>query len=451
VAGVISVGGLATGLDTNEIITKLLQLERRPVALLERELAATEATKTSIGTVSSKLSALKTAVDALKTIDDVLVRKATSSEETVLTAAAGAGAARGSTTLTVTQLARASAAGSTVGVDAATSVIAAGAGSFQFQVGAGAVQTVNVTAGTTLQGLADAINALDTDVTASAINLGTSTDPDYRLQIVSKTSGSANTIAVVRDDTSIAIQASQAGLDAQFTVTGFSGTFSRSSNTFSDVIQGVTVSLVDEGTATVTVEDDQDAIVEQIQAVVTAFNDAVTFVAGESTVEANEDEETVDLGSLAADATVRRLSDRLHDTVSKVFEGAAGRYVNLSSLGISTEQDGTLALDETKLRAALADDVEAVAEVFAGNATTTAGIADDLSTLIENAVATGGSLSTRTSALDEQIDVLQDQIDDGERRLAAVEVDLRRQFAALEELVGTLQSQSSFLLQALGA
>jgi flagellar hook-associated protein 2 len=446
--GVISIGGLATGLDTNTIIDQLVKLERRPLDLLERQIAATQATKSSVASVSTKLAALRTAAQALGTVDRVLVRKASSSAETVLAATAGAGAARGSTTIAVTQLARGSVAGATVGVASATSTVAGGAGTFEFKVGSGAVQSVAVDASTTLQGLADAINALGAGVTATAVNLGTSSSPDYRLEIVSQNTGAATTLTIVNDATTLAVQTSQAGLDAQFTLSGFAGTFSRETNTFSDVLPGVTIDLRSLGTATITVTDDTDGIVEQVQGLVTAFNDLATFVAGESTVEQKESGDDVQVGSLATDTTVKRILARLHGVFSGTVAGATTQYVNLSSLGLATQQDGTIKFDEAKFRAALAADPTAVAQVFAGNGTAT-GVANDLVTFVGEATGAGGVLAKRTSALDEQIRSLQEDVDDGQRRVDAFEASLVAQFSALETLVSDLQSQSGFLLSAL--
>src|SRR5215467_1238013 len=105
VSGVITVGGLATGLDTNNIISQLVQIESRPLDLLKGQLTDLQATQTSVGTVGGKLATVKSAADALTTLGSVLVRKAASSNETVLTAAAGTGASAGSVSLNVTQLA----------------------------------------------------------------------------------------------------------------------------------------------------------------------------------------------------------------------------------------------------------------------------------------------------------------------------------------------------------
>jgi flagellar hook-associated protein 2 len=444
-----TVGGLASGLDSNTIITQLLQIERRPIDLLNQQRSAAAATKTSIGSLEGKLATLRAAAAKLQTVAKVRVGAATSSDEGVLTAAAGEGAARGSATLTVTRLARASAAGSTVGVASAAAAVAAAAGTFKFQVGSGAVQSVDVDATTTLSQLAAKINDLDAGVTAIAVNLGTATSPDWRLQVQSRATGADGRITVVRDDTSLAVQTSQAGQDAQFTVAGFASPFTRATNTFSDVIPGVTLTLRAEGTSTVTVADDTDATVAQVQALVDAFNDIVGFVNDQSKVSQAAEGATVQVGSLATDQSVRRLLTRLHDLFSQPVAGATTRYVNLSSVGLATQRDGTIALDGSKLRAALADDPDAVAQLFAGNGTAT-GTANDLVALADQATRAGGLLDARTGALDDQLRSIDDQIAVAERRVTAVEADLRRQFAALESLVGQLQSQSNFLAGALG-
>jgi len=159
-AGVISVGGLASGLDTNSIVDQLVALERRPITLLEQQIGTVQKTRTSFATLESKLGALRTAADRLNTVGEVLAGVASSSDERVVTAAAGTGASRGTLTLTVSQLAQGSVASATTGVAATTDAVATGPGTFSFQVGAGAVRSVDLTAGTTLDGLVSAINDL---------------------------------------------------------------------------------------------------------------------------------------------------------------------------------------------------------------------------------------------------------------------------------------------------
>src|SRR5688572_12806797 len=100
-AGLISIGGLVSGLDTNKMIDSLVALERRPIDQLGKEIDAANVTKTALASLQAKFLAFKTAADGLKTAGGVLVRKASSSESTVLSAAAGEGAQRGTATITV--------------------------------------------------------------------------------------------------------------------------------------------------------------------------------------------------------------------------------------------------------------------------------------------------------------------------------------------------------------
>ncbi len=448
-AGLISIGGLVTGLDTNTMIDSLVALERRPLDQLGKEIDAASVTKSALASLQAKFLAFKTAADGLKTAGGVLVRKASSSDSTVLSAAAGEGAQRGTATITVSQLARASVAGSTVGKTAATDTIAAGAGTFRFQVGSGDVQTVNIDGTTTLQDLANAINDLDAGVTASAINAGTAASPDYRLQLQSEDTGESSTITIVQDDTQLAIQTSQTGLNAQFSVSGFSTSFERESNTFNDVLTGVTISLRSEGTSTVTVDDDADAIVKKVQAFVAAYNDIRTFIDQESVVDAGQGKDEVAQGPLAGNSTVRQLAERLQSTFSSAISGADSKYVNLSSLGIATQKDGTVLFTEATLRTAISEDPDAVAAVFAGTDESN-GVAADLATLVAEVTGSSGTFNAQTTSIDQRIRSLQDQIDQGTRNVEAYEESLRLQFANLETLIAQLQSQGNSLLAALG-
>src|SRR5262245_23007360 len=104
-AGTISVGGLATGLDTNAIITQLVALERRPLDLLQVQRDTANAHQTAQQTFITQILALPSAVDKVRTSDDVIAREATSSDTGVLTVTAGGAAQPGTTTLTVTSLA----------------------------------------------------------------------------------------------------------------------------------------------------------------------------------------------------------------------------------------------------------------------------------------------------------------------------------------------------------
>jgi len=446
----ITVGGLATGLDTNTMIDQLVALERRAVDLIVERRAAVSDQQTAYQSLNTKLLALKGALSDMRDPTRFLVKSATSSNESVLTVSAGDGATSGTTTITVSALAKAAIAASGVGKSASTDAIASGSGTFEFRLGSGSTQTVNIDATTTLSDLATAINDLSAGVTASVVNLGTSASPDYRLQMVSNDTGASNDITIVRDDTDISITTTQNATNASFTVSGFASALSRETNTFDDVIPGVTVTLNTTGTAVVTVSNDVSAISSGIQNLVDKFNDIVNFVSSESLV--TQDSESSDrettIGPLAADGTARGIVERLHDLIASQISGLSGSYSSLSQVGIKTERDGTLTFDSSKLSSAVASDAVSVRELFAGTSSVD-GVADRLYDYVNGLTQTGGIIDLREDALSDQIDSLDDQIESAERAVDAFEANLRATFANLEVLISGLQAQSTFLLNTL--
>jgi flagellar hook-associated protein 2 len=449
----INIGGIATGLDTNSIIEKLVALERRrAVDLLVVEQRDAQSRQSALGTFASKLATLKAAVDKLRDPTRALARTATSSDADVLGATAGSGALAGTTEITVDWLARSSIATSANGKSSADAVVAAGSGSFSFQVGDGDVQTVPIDGTTTLGGLATAINDLDAGVTATVVNLGTTAAPDYRLRVASRETGTENEITIVTDDTDLGVAVTQTARDAQFTVSGFATPFTRSSNVINDVIPGVTLTLKDSGgPVSVTVATDAEAVRTDVEAVVNAFNDLVAYVEQQSTVEqdASSSDRDVVSGPLAFDGTVRAIIEGLRTSISAAVEDLDETYSLLAEVGVTSTQDGRLALDADALEAALGSDEGGVAALFAGSGAA-GGVFDRVYDYIAGVTQAGGLLETRTEGIATTLESLQSRIDAGELQVSAFEQNLRDTFTSLELLVSRLQSQSAFILSALG-
>lgn len=454
--GTITIGGLATGLDTESIVTQLVALERqRGVGSLQTQRTDANTRRIALQTFNGKVAAFLTAINKLKAPDDVLIRKASSSNESVLTANATTGAHNGSTEITVNHLARPAIATSVNGKAAATSTVATGSGTFAFRVGpTGTVQTVNVDATTTLEGLATAINALDAGANASVVNVGTTGSPDFRLRLGSDASGTGQAVSIVTDDTTLGIAVSQTALDAEFTVSGFPDPLTRDGNTVSDVIPGVTFDLLSAGgPVTVTVGGDDDAVTTQVDAAVKAFNDIITFVAGESAIEQDteSDDRSVKIGPLALDTTVRGVIDSLRRLISDPTEtGDEDGYTVLAQVGITTARDGTLTFNQAAFRTQLASRGSDVAKLF-GGAPGGAGVADRISDYLTAVSQAGGVIDVHNTAVGKEISSLEDRIAAGQRNLDAFEENLRAQFTSLEVLVQSLKSQGSFLLSALGS
>ncbi len=451
--GTITIAGLATGLDTDKIVTQLVALERqRSMDPLTAQRSDDTAKQTALQTFTGKVTTFLAAVKALKDPSQFLLRQAASSDESVLTVDADTGADTGSTAIDVQHLARAAIATSANGKASATATVATGSGTFAFRVGTtGTVRTVAIDATTTLGDLASAINAAEPDVTASVVNIGTSTTPDYRLRVASDATGTAKGVIVVTDDTTLGVSVTQTALDASFTVAGFADPLTRDSNTFNDVVPGVTINLVGEGPASVTVGTDADAVTDQVNAVVKAFNDIVTFVDGQSTVQqdTSSDDRSVTLGPLALDGTVRGILDSLHSLISNPTTGTSDTYSVLAQVGITTQRDGTLAFNQATFRSELAAHGSDVAALFGGSGSTP-GVADRISDYLTAITNAGGVIDVHNTAIGDEIRTLEDRLSAGQRNLDAFEENLRAQFTSLETLVNSLQSQGNFLLSALG-
>lgn len=192
-----SISGLATGLDTDKIIEGLLAANERRINQLRASQTTAVRRQTAFKGIEARLVTLQGSISSLsRSLNGVFQKKiATSSNEDLLTATATSSAAVGSHSFRVTSLAQPAQIASQ-GFDSADSLITQG--TLQIRVGDGAAATITIDASNnTLQGLADAINAADGDVTATIVNdgSGTLTQP-FRLLLTANKSGAANTIQV---------------------------------------------------------------------------------------------------------------------------------------------------------------------------------------------------------------------------------------------------------------
>jgi flagellar hook-associated protein 2 len=428
VADGIGFDGLASGLDRGRLIDQLVERERRPLRLLEAQLARVRAADGAIAGLAGKLAALRRAASALRSPADTLARTAESSAPAVLEAAVGTGVATGTSTITVAQLARASVARSTIGFPAGNVAIGATDGMLRLQVGGDAPVEVPVDAATTLDALAAAVNALAAGVTARVVDVGPSGAPSRRLHVVSDAPGAGRTITVLQDDTGLGMVA-QAGTNAVVTHHDLGVTLERDTNVVADLLPGVTLTLRAPGTAVVTVADDAGPVVARATALAAAYGELRTFVGSASAVVTAGDE--LGVGPLAGDGTARVAVQRLRQALSAPVPG----HGDLASIGIRTARDGSLAVDAPALRAVLAADP-------AGVAGTLAGAADAVVALVDELMRPGGALELRTGALGERARRLDASIVAAERRVDRVEAALRRQFQALDALLATLEQQS---------
>ncbi|HLJ94249.1 MAG TPA: flagellar cap protein FliD N-terminal domain-containing protein, partial [Gemmataceae bacterium] len=194
----ISFNGLASGLDTNQIIQAMLSLQQAQISNLQAQQAKVVAQQNAFQTIQSDLSDFQTKSENLaQALNSPLdAKKVSSSDETLATAAASANAAPGVYSFVVNTLAQAQQIASQ-GFSSPTAAITHG--SLQIQIGTGATTTINVdSSNDTLQGLANSINNSGGGVTASVVNTGAANNP-YELVLSSNKTGAANTINITNN------------------------------------------------------------------------------------------------------------------------------------------------------------------------------------------------------------------------------------------------------------
>jgi flagellar hook-associated protein 2 len=454
----ISFGGLGNGLDFGQVVDQLVKVARLPIDRLADKKTTLNSKSTDYATLSTKLIALQSAADKLR-LSTSFDRSGTSvSDATALSATGSSTATAGSYSIRITQLAQSHQITNKAdkAVAATTKdIVSGGSGTFTFRVGSGANQTVTLSATATLDDLKSAINDLGAGVTAAIINTGSDTTPAYRLVLTAASTGASSAVTIVSDNTELdfgnssgtgGVDTLQAAQDATVVVGDPAQnpvTLTRGSNVVSDAIPGVTLTLLKAtGTSTVQVGVSRDvaAVKANITALATAYNEVVKFINERNTY----DIATKKGGIFFNEPTVRGVLTQLRTALSSSVAGLTS-LKTAGEIGFKTERDGTISIDDAKLDGALAAGYTAVKNLFI-NQTSSTGIAQ----LLNNAIdaiddAVNGPLTLRKNGLTKQITDLTDEIARKEDLLAQYEDRLRRQYAALDGLLGRLQSQSTFL------
>ncbi len=435
-----SVGGLATGLDTQTLVDKLVSLESRPLTLLRNRQAAYKSQVSALGDLASKLSALKTAATNLST-GGVLGAKTTSTN-TAFSATPGSQAVAGNYDVQVTALA--APAKWLSAAFAATDTVKKG--TLTITANGGTPTQIAVADNATLQDVAFAIRAsgapvsavvlsddLGTHLSLTATGTGfTGSDPTKALEL----SFAADPAATGTKEPGFTN--TQLARNATFTIDGLP--FTRQSNTVTDALPGTTLSLLVSGGAgeTLSIANDIGATSTKLQTFVAAYNAVMAAVQKQLNVTKDTDRAQ----TLVGDSAVRSLEQSLQ-AISTALVDKLGTVRSLADLGIETARDGSLSIDSDTLAGALARDAAAVNTVFSEAST---GIAKRISDLADGYTAPAtGLITVRQSGLQSQIASMDDQATNMQSRIDAYRAGLVAQFTAMETTVSQLKNIGSFL------
>lgn len=471
----ISSTGIGSGLNVDDLVSKLMAVERQPLTRLDQKEASYQAKLSAFGKLKSELSAFQTAARALSTPAQLSPLKTSVADAGVLAAVTTDGAVAGNYDIEVKSLAQSQKLVSQAGYGATTDKV--GTGKITIALGSygadgvfapdAAKASVDITidsSNDSLAGVRDAINAANAGVSASIINDGSKS----YLALSSKTSGtsSAMQLSVTLPDgadpaatpslSALAYDGS-AGSGMKQTVAASNAVIvvdsvqiTKPSNTITDAIQGVTLNLAKTTasgvTTKLTLDRDTAPVKTAIEAFVAAYN-TVSKSMAESTA---FDTATGKAAVLNGDSTVRAIQTQLRGILGGSIAGAARGASTLPDIGITAQRDGSLAIDAAKLSAALNDPNKNLGALFASSGTNK-GFASQVDAAVGRILSPVGTLPNHTKSFNESIKDLGKQRTALNERLTISEQRYRAQFAALDKTIASMASTSNYLTQQLAS
>jgi flagellar hook-associated protein 2 len=440
-------------IDFRLILNAIMEAERAPLRTLENRQRALETQNTAFGTLATRLAALENAAASLASSTGVGGRTVASSDAAAVGVSATSTAALGVYDVVVQELARAQVTATTSAhADRDTTVVAGGG---TLVIGG---STVTITGDVTLDGLAAAINAAGTDVTATVVK---SSGGNYKMVLTGKDTGAAAAITIqnnltggsgvaFNDDDSDGLSGDSAAdnavsaTDAQLLVNNV--TVTGSTNVIEDAIAGVTLTALKKdpaATITVTVTKDPEVLKTSVRSFIGAYNDLVTFADAQSTGAS-----TVDTGQIGRDPLLRGLMRELSRVLNEIRD-VGGAYGTLAEIGIGFTQTGELELDEVVFDEAVEDAEADVTALFAGG-NGVDGVFEAIDTSLGTYTQAGGLLADARDRLTDEVAAIKDRIALMEERLAVRRAALQEEFIAADLAISRLNDQMASL-SALGS
>jgi flagellar hook-associated protein 2 len=442
----LQITGLASGLDTDQIITELLAIDQQPITALQNQETGLTATNTQLTSIQTALQTV--ADDAGALLDPTLfhtTQGVTSSDPTRVSATTSSGAGIGGYQVSVTQLANsaqrtfsysAPASDDTITIDGNPETISAGESIQDFVNSVNADQNATVYAAATDSGTVVFSNRNTGDTGTNYIQVS---DPGGAL---TEQTGKA-----------------REGKDAEYSVDGVSGT--SSSNTVTGAIAGVTLTLsgvtTTSGPVTVNVTPPAASttnIQAAIQQFVTDYNSAVGAIQTQLAQTPSSTDPTQ--GTLFGDSELNGLLSSMRTAMYSDVSGLSAGMSNMLDLGVSTGATtgsgtpsaasvaGNLTLNASTLASALSSNPSGVQEVLEG-------WANNFSSLVKAASDPGGTIDLRVQDDTSELSGLDQRISDMQASLADQQTQLTNQYAALEAALSENQSESASLTSQLAA
>ena len=383
----LSTPGIGSGLDVNGIVSQLMSVERGPLIALNAKEARQQTQLTAFGTLKGALSAFQNSLSALSSLNNFNTNTAKLVDSSLANVSAGSSATSGNYDVEIQSLAQSQKLKS-INFASTNTTIGSGTLTVQFGTYSGgaftlnpdkAAQTITIAPGqSTLSGIRDAINKANAGISASIVNDGSGD----RIVITAKDTGLSNALKLtVSDDdgnhtdnaglSQLAYDASTGGIsNLTETVAASNATMvidgipiSKSSNTITDAIEGVTFNLLKADIGAVTtlnVARNTAGIEKSISSFVGAYNDLNKTIGDLS----RYNSETKQASVLTGDFTVRSIQNQLRSVLSEPLKTAGGGLSILAEAGITFQADGSLKFDSSKLSEIINDPSKDIATLF---------------------------------------------------------------------------------------
>ena len=365
-----------SGLNITQIVDSLVDAEKIPQKdIIEDKINQNTTSISAIGEVKNALSNLSTSI---KTLQGTTSLKPVSNSTSLTISITDPSTAKSlDSSITVSTLA----AGQTLafsGFSSTTAVVGAGtlnlergdwsSGSF---VASSTVssKTLTVSSTDTLSSLRDNINALNYDITASIVGSGdgtfnlvikSPTGAENALRITATESPSGSGLSSIDNSSTNGAKQKIAGTDASLNVDGI--TLTRTTNNITDLFEGYQVNLIStvSSAAKLTSSVDTATVKENLQSFVDSVNTARKIL-NNKTFRGSSTEEA---GELASDPVINAVKKRIERLTSDALTGFGPNSVHLSNLGVRTEKDNTLSLNQSILEKELQNNPSSLDAIF---------------------------------------------------------------------------------------
>jgi flagellar hook-associated protein 2 len=421
--------------DLQKAITNAVTIASIPMNNLQDSVTTLQGQSSELSTLQSDFASIGSAITSLDSANNGNGLSATVSDDTVASVALSQNAAATAGTYTVKVISPGAATTTlsnnelpTVADPSSTSISTSG--TYTLTVG---TSTFTITpAANNLNSLAQAINAAGDGVSATILNIGSPSSPDYRLSLQS--TALADETVQLNDGSQNLLSTLTTGAPAQYQVDGQPALTPISSDSSTVTIApGVTVDLLQAGTTTVSVTPDASGAENAISAFVAAYNTASAELGNNHGTNG---------GALTGQSIVLTLEQSLRSVVD--YSGGGGSVQNLADLGITIDSTGQMSFDQATFESVAASDPNDLS-TFLGSATAGTGfLGTATNTLNGIDDATSGTIQSTINTTQQQITSDNNQITDDQNSITTMQNNLTEQMSLADASIATLESQVTY-------